>query len=207
MHHHAPGRYRGPHLHSTVIAYELTIGDSYWSSAGGDRVDRFRWRAEDGRLLSGSMVLDLTGVDYYAEIEWSVGNEGIDVHAAVRGQEEAVHHVPWAETPRAGDPALPILTDYAVPWQLAGILLQRGAGGRTLRFHPYTWRNDTRDNGPVTSTLAVVVAGVEQIETPASTFHARKVMFGSHQAVWNHPDTYPPLAVRFFNGMETWSLK
>ena len=104
-------------------------------------------------------------------------------------------------------PTLPVLTDYATPWQLAGLPLERGAGRQTLRLRPYAWRNETRDNGPITSSFAVVVAGLEKIETPAGTFYARKVMFGNHQAVWYDPATTPPTPIRFFNGTETWSLQ
>lgn len=192
---------------STAIPYEVTIGNSFWSSAGGTRTDRFLWRAADGRLLSGSTVMDLAEGDYYAEIDWNLTDEGIDVRARVRGEDEVNHYLPWGATPRGADPTLPVLTDYATPWQLAGLPLERGAGGQTLRLHPYAWRNEARDNGPVTSSFAVVVAGLEQIETPAGTFYARKVMFGNHQAVWYDPATTPPTPIRFFNGTETWSLQ
>ena len=192
---------------STVVPYEVTVGSSFWSSAGGTRRDRFSWQAHDGHLLAGSTVLDLAEGDYYADIKWDVGAAGIDVSVQVMGDEDVAHHLPWTETPRDDDPALPVLTDYAMPWQLAAIPLERGAGGQVLRFNPYIWRSASQDQGPIASRFDVVVAGIEQIETAAGTFYARKVMFGSDRAVWYDPATTPPTPIRFFNGMETWSLK
>ena len=53
------------------------------------------------------------------------------------------------DTPLGTTPNLLVVDDNTWPWQLAGIQWKEGAAGRVVRFNPYTWRNDTRDNGPV----------------------------------------------------------
>lgn len=192
---------------STVRAYEVRIGDSFWSSAGGERRDHFRWRADDGSLVSGQTVMHLQDGAYHADIRWTTGADGIRVQINVRGEPERVFELPWSETPLADDATLPLLTDYAAPWQLAALDLRMGTWGQTTRFHPFTWRPATQDNGPVAAQWLVMVTGREKVDTPAGAFHAWKVTFGNHQTVWLDDSVTPARPVRFFNGIETWTLK
>jgi membrane protease YdiL (CAAX protease family) len=192
---------------STVRAYEVRIGDSFWSSAGGERRDHFRWRADDGSLISGQTVMNLQDGAYHADIRWTTDADGIHVRINVRGEPERVFELPWSETPLADDATLPLLTDYAAPWQLAAIELKTGMWGQTARFHPFMWRQATQDNGPVAAQWLVMVTGRERIDTPAGAFHAWKVAFGTHQTVWLDDSVMPTRPVRFFNGVETWALK
>jgi len=185
----------------------VRIGNSYWSSAGGERRDRFQWRASDGNLVAGQTITNLRDGEYHAEIRWTAGDAGIDVQIQVAGDEPRSFHLSWDETPWAENDALPILTDIAAPWQLAAVRLAPGERGQTLRFHPYVWRQATQDNGPTAGSWLVTVTGREQISTPAGTFNAWKVTFGNHQIVWLDDNSTPAIPVRFFNGIETWSLK
>jgi membrane protease YdiL (CAAX protease family) len=192
---------------STVIAYEVRIGNSYWSSAGGERQDHFRWQAGDGRLISGQTVMDLQEGAYHSNIQWTTGTNGIHLQISVRGEPERNLNLPWSETPLGENPDLPLLTDYAAPWQLAAIHLETGLRGQTVRFHPFTWRPDTQDSGPTTMTWLVTVIGQETVDTPAGSFEAWKVTFGNHQTVWLDDTVTPAQPLRFFNGIETWILK
>lgn len=101
----------------------------------------------------------------------------------------------------------PLLTDYAVPWQLAALDLKTGTWGQTARFHPFTWRPATQDSGPVTAQWLVMVTDREKSATPAGVFHAWKVAFGNYQPVWLDDSVTPARPVRFFNGVEKWVLK
>jgi membrane protease YdiL (CAAX protease family) len=192
---------------SVVIAYEVRIGNSLWSSSGGERNDRFTWQADDGQLVTAETSMNLTGGEYRAEIRSVIDAGGIDVQIAVLGEEDRAYYLPWSETPRAEESDMPILTDYAAPWQLAAIELEPGEAGQTMRFHPFTWRQATQDTGPTTARWRVTVAGRDEINTPAGTFNAWRVTFGPHHEVWLDDNTVPATPVRFFNGMETWSLR
>jgi membrane protease YdiL (CAAX protease family) len=192
---------------STVIAYEVRIGNSYWSSAGGERRDHFRWQAGNGRLISGQTVMNLQEGAYRADIQWTTDLDGILIQIEVQGEPEQIFNLPWSETPLAENDALPLLTDYAAPWQLTAVNLEPGMPGQTVRFHPFVWRQDTQDNGPTTMPWLVTVVGRETIHTPAGTFDAWKVSFGNHHTVWLDDRVTPAQPVRFFNGTETWSLK
>jgi membrane protease YdiL (CAAX protease family) len=192
---------------STVIAYEVWIENSYWSSSGGERRYYFRWQADDGRLIFGQTVMDLQEGAYYADIQWTTGIDGIDVKISVRGEPERDIHMPWSETPLGESPDLPVLTDYVAPWQLTAINLETGLRGQTVRFHPFTWRPDTQDSGPMTMTWLVSVEGLELVDTPAGRFEAWKVSFGNHQTVWLDDTFMPAQPIQFFNGIEWWTLK
>ncbi len=192
---------------STVRAYEVRIGDSFWSNAGGERRDHFRWRAADGSLISGQTVMDLRDGAYYADIRWTTDADGISVQINVRGELERVFELPWSETPRADEAALPLLNDYAAPWQLTALDLRAGTWGQTARFDPFTWRPATEDSGPVAAQWLVMVMGRERITTPAGAFQTWKVTFGNQQTVWLDDSVTPAQPVRFFNGVETWALK
>lgn len=192
---------------SSVRAYEVQIGNSFWSNAGGERRDHFRWRADDGSLIFGQTVMDLQDGVYHADIRWTTGADGIRVQVNVDGEPERVFDLSWSETPLADDDALPLLTDYAAPWQLAALDPKPGTWGQTARFHPFMWRPATQDNGPVAAQWLVMVAGREKIDTPAGAFHAWKVAFGNHQTVWLDDSVTPARPIRFFNGVETWILK
>ena len=192
---------------STVIAYEVRIGNSYWSSAGGERRDRFRWRAGNGRVISGQTIMNLQEGAYQADIRWTTDADGILVQIKVQGEPEQTSHLPWSETPLAENEALPLLTDYAAPWQLTAVNLEPGMRGQTVRFHPFVWRQETQDNGPTTMPWLVTVVGRETIHTPAGTFNAWKITFGNHQTVWLDDSVAPAQPIRFFNGVETWTLK
>lgn len=192
---------------SSVIAYEVRIGNSYWSSAGGERHDHFRWQAVDGRLTSGQTVMDLQQGVYQADIHWTADTDGINVKISVRGEPERNISLPWSETPLEDKADLPLLSDYAAPWQLAAIHLETGLQGQTVRFHPFTWRPDTQDSGPTTMTWLVSVTGRETVDTPAGRFEAWKVTFGNQHTVWLDDTVTPAQPLRFFNGIETWILK
>jgi membrane protease YdiL (CAAX protease family) len=192
---------------SVVIAYEVRIGSSFWSSAGGERNDQFTWHAADGKLVSGQTIMDLADGNYRAEIRWTIDDSDIEVLTSVVGEEDRLFRMPWDETPRAEDGALPIVTDLAAPWQLTAVSLEAGEIGQTMRFNPYTWRPETEDTGPATARWLVKIVGREEISTPAGTFDAWRVTFGQHHEIWLVDDTMPTTPVRFFNGIETWSLK
>ena len=192
---------------SVVIAYEVRIGNSFWSSSGGERNDRFTWHADDGQLITADTTMNLTEGEYRAQIRSVIDAGGIDVQITVLGEEDRAYHLPWSETPRAEDSSLPILTDYAAPWQLAAIELELGERGQTMRFHPFSWRQATQDSGPTTASWLVTVAGRDEITIPAGRFDAWRVTFGPHHEVWLDTNTVPATPVRFFNGTETWSLR
>jgi len=188
-----------------VIGYEVWIDRSYWASSGGERIERARWQAADGRLLDGQSVMEIQDVPHRLETSWTVTDDGIAVRS-LSGDEDRSFHLPWDETPLADDRGLLVLIDLAAPWQLAAITLQPGTRGEAARFHPSTWRPATQDSGPVIERWTVTVAGREQVTTPAGSFYAWRVTFGTDRTIWYDVNDRP-VPVRFFNGIETWSMQ
>ena len=191
---------------SEVIAYEVKPNNSStFASSGGTRTDQTRWQAADGRLLSGSTRLDLLDGTYQSNSSWTVGPGGIDIRRAENGK-ETTYSLPFSQTPLAKNTDLLLAPDYTWPWQLAGIRLEQGENGSVVRFNPYAWRNKTRDSGPLAEARPVSVQAKEEVTTPAGSFTAWKMMEGQDEIAWvDASGSYT--VVKFFNGVETWSLK
>ena len=134
-----------------------------------------------------------------------MGDDGIAVRS-IASDEERSFRLPWSETPLAEASDLLVLADFAAPWQLAAMTLEEGMRGEAARFHPSTWRPATQDSGPVIERRLVTVAGREQVTTPAGAFEAWRVTFGTDQTIW-YDSGDRPVPVRFFNGIETWSVE
>jgi hypothetical protein len=191
---------------SQVAAYEVKRSTSTYASSGGTRTDQTSWQAVDGRLISGSTRLILLDGTYTSETAWTVGGDAVHIRRQENGGKEEAYSLPFSETQLAKNSELLLAPDYTWPWQLAGIRLEQGESGSVVRFSPYTWRNKTRDNGPVAEARVIEVKGTEEVATPAGRFTAWKVVEGKDEIAWVKADgSHTP--VKFFNGIETWSLK
>ena len=191
---------------SSVIAYEVTIERSTWMSVGGSRVDLARWQPDSGQLVSGQTGLDLLDSDFQLEVNWTVGEEGMQIHQRGTDEPGSSTFVPYSETPVGENTSLLLVPDYTWPWQLAGIQREAGDLGQVVRFNPFIWRDATQDMGHLWESRTVKVVGLEEVTTPAGSFMAWKVLFGDNQIAWYHPGENLTV-LKFFNGAETWSLK
>lgn len=186
---------------SLVAAYNLTIGNSHWSHAGGERTDRIRWSAADGRLISGMTGLNLSEGEYRFDVEWEVDSNGREIHVRVAREQDQTLRVPDVAT--AED--LMLVTDYSAPWQLAAMQLEPGMRGQVLHFSPYTWRSATQDNGPLVEILVATITGRENLMSPAGTFNTWKISLPNNRGIWLEPGDSPyPIQ---FDLVETWSLR
>lgn len=189
---------------STVEAYEVRQGSSFFSSDSGTRIDRLTWQA-DGTLVDAEILLTVLDGSFQSETAWAAGADGIDVHVERSDEPIKDVHVPYSETPLGEEPALLVVHQYSWPWQLAGLNQMQGEMGSVMRFHPNTWREETQDSGPVAERELVRVSGQEEVTTPAGTFDAWKVTLGLDLAAW-YPVDGDRAPVMFFNGVETWLL-
>lgn len=190
---------------STVAAYEVRQNNSLYMSSGGSRTDWLAWNRADGRVLEGSSSLNLSDGSYNSVTAWQVLADGIRIQRQDSVQLDEDLNLPLGDTPLANDPGLLVAHSYSWPWQLAGLELKAGNTGMIVQFDPYTWRNETNDQGPTTRTRRVTVEGLDEVTTPAGTFQAWKVTSGPETA-WLHAADGLTV-VQFFNGIETWALK
>ncbi|HZW04955.1 MAG TPA: type II CAAX endopeptidase family protein [Anaerolineaceae bacterium] len=190
---------------SSVRAYEVQQGNSFYSSSGGSRTDRLTWRAANGALVNAEILMTLDDGTYRSETAWAQAADHIRITTQADEDEPQEITLPYSETPLAGDPALPVVHDYTWAWQLAGLTLADGEMGSVVHFRPNTWREETQDSGPVSERALVSVAGQEDVVTPAGPCTAWKVTLGRELAAWYAVDG-GPVPVKFFNGVETWLL-
>ena len=188
---------------SSVIAYEAKRGNSTFTSSGGSRTDTLSWRLEDGQMLAGASHLELSDGSFTSDLEWSLDGNEIQVQTRENGGETKTASLPLEPTAGGGLPV--VLNDNTWPWQLVGIKQETGAGGRVLRFNPYTWRAATQDSGPLSEPLTVKVLGKESLSLPAGSFSAWKVSLGEDKTAYLNVQSMAP--VQFSNGIETWVLK
>jgi hypothetical protein len=115
------------------------------------------------------------------------------------------------ETKTTQEP-LPILAQDALvtaeglwPWQLTALSFKAGAVSRLVHLSPDIWRPGSGDNGPVIKTMLVKISAPEEIETPSGLRKAWKVEVGKREIAWYDAEN-PTILLRYFNGMETWTL-
>jgi hypothetical protein len=189
---------------SQVKAYEVKRSTGYFSSSGGERTDSLDWLLADGRMISGASDLILSDGSYASDMSWQADTDRFIIRRQEHGKEETVTPLPFSQTPLSDNPELLVAPDYTWPWQLAGMRFAEGEASSIVRFSPYTWRNETADNGPAANREPVRIAGLEAVTTPAGKFTAWKVI-NNDETVWY--DASSSTVVMFFNGIETWAIR
>jgi hypothetical protein len=91
------------------------------------------------------------------------------------------------------------------PWQLAALTFEAGTTARLVHVAPDGWRRETQDMGSVVQTVLVKVIGLEEIETPGGPQEAWRVEIGKREVAW-YDTAVPHTLLRYFNGMETWTI-
>jgi membrane protease YdiL (CAAX protease family) len=177
------------------VGYEVRQGQSLWSSI--DFVGRrtVEWRRTDYAPLT-----DFSDHTTRA-MSWSLDEQAVTVEVIYPGLE-----------PKLSETRLPLLAQGGLvtsggswPWQLAALDFAAGATSRLTHVAPDMWRPATRDMGPVALTAVVKIVGLEEIETPAGVVEAWRVEVGEREVAW-YDTAVPPTLLRYFNGMESWTL-
>lgn len=196
---------------STVQAYEVKQNQSTYVSSGGTRVDVLRWKPVNGEFISGSSTLELQD-GFGSQVDFELGSDRIEVHFQQKDQPEERLDLQFSQTALSTVPNMIVTPDYTWPWQLAGLYAQapdtgNKMSGDVLRFHPYTWNNATRSQGPLAEPHPVEITAAEVLQTPAGQYTAKAVKRGDHDAVWYAAVNDTVTVVKYFNGIETWYLK
>lgn len=196
---------------STVQAYEVKQNQGTYISSGGTRVDVLRWKSANGEFITGSYTLELQD-GFGSQIDFELGSDRIEVYYQPKGQPEERLDLQFSQTALSTEPNMIVTPDYTWPWQLAGLYEQapdtgNKVPGDVLRFHPYTWNNDTRSQGPLSKPHPVVITAAEVLQTPAGHFTATAVRRGDHDTAWYAAVNDTVVVVKYFNGIETWYLK
>jgi membrane protease YdiL (CAAX protease family) len=175
--------------------YEIQQGNSYWYSIDFHGTRTIRWQRETYAPISD--ISDHT----MRTLVWTLANNAITVETTY----------PEMETRIVREP-LPLLAQDALvtaqgvwPWQLAALSFEAGATSRLIHLSPDVWRPASNDNGPVLETMLVKISGPDEIKTPSGTRNAWKVEVGKRETAWYDAEN-PNLLLRYFNGMETWTL-
>jgi membrane protease YdiL (CAAX protease family) len=190
---------------SDVKAYQVEYGGGTFMSSGGERIDRVAWNRADGELTSGTTTMDLEEGAFQSDLSWSVSPGGISITYQDTFEVNEDIFLALDKTPLARNPDLMLAHSKSWPWQLAAMQFGEGQTGSVIRFDPYTWRSTTRDQGPVAETRNLTVTE-EEVQTPAGTVAAWKVITHKDEAAWFDLDGGVKV-VQFFNGIETWVLK
>jgi membrane protease YdiL (CAAX protease family) len=175
--------------------YEVRTGQSLWSSIAFTGERTVRWERDSYAPLSDISHHELR------EMTWSLENETITVATTYPGMETETSHEP-----------LPLLAQGSLvtsggswPWQLTALSFEAGATARLVHLSPDIWRPETQDNGPVVQTVMLKVSGPEEIEVTGGPRQAWRVEMGTGEVAWYDP-AGPHTLLRYFNGMETWTL-
>lgn len=190
---------------STVQAYEVKQDQGTYASSGGQRIDTLRWKAANGKFLSGSSALDLQG-GFASQVDFHLAEDRIIVRYQEKGQPEKALDLFFNQTALAKDPSLLLAPDYTWPWQLASLCQQKAEPGGVMRFNPFTWNQNTRSNGPLAEPRVIKVTPSTEVQTPARSFQACSAASGNRETVWYADIGGVLTIVKYFNGIETWYL-
>jgi membrane protease YdiL (CAAX protease family) len=186
---------------SFVEVYDVEYNGGRFLSSGGSRSDLLTWDRAGSRVRGGVTAMDLSDSTFQSETAWSLSDGALMVEYSDSNSVSAEVSLPLEE-----DADVLLAHANIWPWHLAGVRFDEEPAGRVVRFHPYTWRNATQDQGPVAEARRMAVLGEEVVETPAGTFTAWKVTIGRDETAW-YDVSNGVTVVKFFNGMETWNLK
>ena len=188
-------------------AYEADTGHGVYY--GGDVDERFtaRWTRGDLRLEA---------VEYQAQLDKgrqafniSPSSKAVQVQISLDDGPLQAHQLP-VERPA---PVLPsarleratILEINEWPWRLSALPFSSFYSARASMVKPYTWREETEDQGPLIEQVFVVIHGAEPVKTPAGSFVAWRVEVGDRLVAW-YDTQAPHMLVGLDNSVETWVL-
>jgi membrane protease YdiL (CAAX protease family) len=175
--------------------YEVQEGQSYWFS-----IDYVGQRTVQWQRDSYAPVADLSDHEERL-LHWELTNATITVEVTYSGIDTRVASEPL---PLLAQDVL-VTSGGSWPWQLTALTFEAGTMARLVHVAPDVWRPVTQDMGPVVQTVLVKVAGPEEIETPAGSRTAWRVEVGEREVAW-YDTAVPHTLLRYFNGMETWTL-
>lgn len=175
--------------------YEVQEGQSYWFSIDFVGQRTVQWQRDNY-----APVADLSDHEE-RQMRWELINETIMVEIAYGGLDTKVTTEPL---PLLAQDAL-VTSGGSWPWQLTALNFEAGAMARLVHVAPDVWRPATEDMGPVVQTVLVKVEGPEAIKTPAGPHTAWRVSVGEREVAW-YDTVVPHTLLRYFNGMETWTL-
>lgn len=158
-------------------------------------------RRTDGQLIQGKHLAEFEWGK--TKTEWAIVGESLSVQYAHAGDTEQYIHDSSLALEEASDQL--ILEDSSWPWILAALPFSPDYAGKAYYVQPYTWRQDTNDNGPILEPVQVTAAGPETLETPTGSLQAWKVTVGKETA-WYSVDA-PYVLLQHDNGFETKKLK
>jgi membrane protease YdiL (CAAX protease family) len=190
---------------ASVVAYEITVGNSLWSNAGGERTDHVRWQAETGQLMEGSTRYILPDQAILINAVWTVQEKSLITTLTTSQDGEQVIELPRPTSADDGqEGSLIFVSDASAPFQLAAMEFKGGTNGAVYYFNPFTWRPETSDNGPLIEPRTVDIMHQEKIIISSSRINTWKATLG-RQTFWY--DVKNLLPVQFTSGIETWTVK
>ncbi len=183
---------------STHQAYDIQVAGGRYMGGDAAIQKEASWRQVDGTLLQGEVIAEYEHERF--ETRWSFDGERFLIHhLSSSGSEQTF------ELALANDEESFVIESSTWPWVLRTLPFSPNYVGTAYYFKPYTWRQETQDNGPVLEPVTVTVRGPETLEVPAGVLQAWKVTVGQTETAWYSADT-PHVLLKYDSGIETMSL-
>jgi membrane protease YdiL (CAAX protease family) len=172
-------------------AYEYREGNSFWSSAAGERTFSAAYRAADMGLVTLSDRQQFEGHTVTVDVAAEGDSLLLRVDSTISGP-SSTEMGPYA------------LVNELWPLQLSALPFRAGAAYEGTLIFPERWDNDLQRNVLTVTDTAVVTGGAEPLTVPAGDFLAWRVQAGS-QTAWY--DAEPPHRLLRYDGpMLSWRL-
>ncbi len=173
-------------------AYELQLGNSFYSSADMQTTLHVAWNQED--LSISRLEQTDQAENYLSETVIKQESFGPVLYVTQNGTQQARDFPPEA------------LFEDEWAWRLIALPFQKNLIAQTDYVVPLMWREKTKDSGPVLyENYYIAVLGQETIDVPAGTFDTWKVSLNNLLTVWYDVQT-PHSLVKFESRMFDYAL-
>ncbi len=173
----------------TVAAFEYQSGNSFYSSLEMETAFDVEWNQET--LALQHMTLHNSAADYGSQWQLEQSPGGL-IFSLNDADSQITETFP-----------LQTLVEDEWPWRLMGLSFAETLTSQFNYLEPLTWREKTKDSGPLlTPNAYLVLSGPKEITTPAGSFDTWEVTLSNQQTAWydvNAPHTVVQVEGRMFD--------
>jgi len=150
------------------------------------------WQTDNLQLVS----LSQKNSNEVFENNWLVNKIGSDLELSIQSENIAQDKITFMPQ---------TLIEEEWGWRMMGLSFVPGRTYSVEYLVPLTWRERTKDNGPLLKKERLTISGPENIIVPAGEFQAWKVSLSNGQTAWYSVEQ-PTILLRFDSTMVNYLL-
>ncbi|PKO14949.1 MAG: hypothetical protein CVU39_12800 [Chloroflexi bacterium HGW-Chloroflexi-10] len=174
-------------------AFEIQVDNSFYSSLAGSTELTAEWSKENLNLIH--LEQTNTAEQNFSSL-WQIEPHGQQLKTSLQN-----NHLPSMELQFAAD----ALVEEEWAWRAMALPFANEKFWVVQYLNPLTWREKTKDSGPVVETSFIRITGPESVAVPAGTFQTWKVQLGLNQSAWYRVDE-PHILLKYASNVFDYEL-